>query len=50
MYDKEKQVVVELLQLIHDELTSMAICVAMVKETLEAGRFQNDEGGQKMAN
>lgn len=50
MYDEERQVVVELLQLMHDDLTSMAKCVAMVKETLETGRFLNDEGGQKMAN
>lgn len=50
MYDEEKKVVTELLQLMHDDLTSMANCIAMVKETLEAGRFLNDEGGQKMAN
>lgn len=50
MYDEERQVVVELLQLMNDDLTSMANCVAMVKEMLEAGRIQNNEGGQKMAN
>lgn len=50
MYDEERQVVVELLQLMHDDFNSMANCVAMVKETLEARGFQNNEGGQKLAN
>ena len=50
MYDEEKQVVLELLQLMHNDLISMAECVAMVRETLDAGRFQKNEGGQKMAN
>lgn len=50
MYDEEKQVVVELLQLMHDDLISMANCVAMVKETLEDGGVSKPEDGQKLAN
>ena len=50
MYDEEKKVVTELLQLMHDDLTSMAECVAMVKKILEDGGVSKPEDGQKLAN